>query len=93
MIDEIILKGDADKPIVTVQLTQSTSAEVRPKKTTPTMPTKKLTTQKTSEMVKEDKQETAGKNKSKTEEKAGQEELYQAIKILVASGKSIKAIE
>jgi hypothetical protein len=44
-------------------------------------------------MVKEDEKETAGENKSKTEEENGQEELYQAIKILVASGMSIKAIE
>jgi hypothetical protein len=44
-------------------------------------------------MVKEDEKETAGENKSKTKEETDQEELYQAIQSLVASGMSIKEIE
>jgi hypothetical protein len=46
-----------------------------------------------SEMGKEDEQETAGENKSKMVEEAGQEEFYEAIRSLVASGMSIKEIE
>jgi len=44
-------------------------------------------------MGKEDEQETAGENKSKMVEEAEQEELYQAIQSLVATGMSLKAIE
>ena len=46
-----------------------------------------------SEMRKEDEQEAVGENKSKTEEDIDQEELYQVIQGLVASGMPIKAIE
>jgi hypothetical protein len=46
-----------------------------------------------SEMGKEDEQEAAGKNKSKTVEEAEKEELYQAIQSMVASRMSIKSIE
>ena len=45
-----------------------------------------------SEMRKEDEQEAVGENKSKTEEDIDQEELYQVIQGLVASGMPIKAI-
>jgi hypothetical protein len=88
---------DADKAIMTVQLTQSTSTGVQPKITKPTMqttkPTRQTTKENDSEMGKEEKQETARKNKSKMEEETEQEELCQAIQSLVASGMSIKEIE
>jgi hypothetical protein len=97
MIDGTRPERDADKTIVTVQLTQSTSTGAQPKITKPTMQTTKPTTQTTkendSEMGKEDKQETAREKKSKTVEESEQEELCQAIQSLVASGMSIKAIE
>jgi hypothetical protein len=97
MIDGTRPERDADKTIVTVQLTQSTSTGAQPKITKPTMQTTKPTTQTTkendSEMGKEDEQETAREKKSKTVEESEQEELCQAIQSLVASGMSIKAIE
>jgi hypothetical protein len=82
---------------VTVQLPQSTFTGAQPKITKPTMQTTKPTPQTTkendSEMGKEDKKETSRENKSKSEEETEQEELYQAIQSLVASGMSIKAIK
>jgi hypothetical protein len=111
MIKGIRPKRDAEKTIMTVDLSQSTSTGAQPKITKPTMQKTKPTTQTTkpttqttkpttqtteenaSEMVKEDEKETAGENKSKMKEETDQEELYQAIQSLVASGMSIKEIE
>ncbi len=90
IIDGIRPKRNADNVIMTVQQTQSTLAGVQSKTTKPTMQTTKKND---SEMRKEDEQEAVGENKSKTEEDIDQEELYQVIQGLVASGMPIKAIE
>jgi hypothetical protein len=77
MTEGIRPKRDAEKTIMTVDLNQSTSNGARPKITKPTTQTTKPTTQTTkenaSEMGKEDEKETAGENKSKTEEETEQE--------------------
>jgi hypothetical protein len=90
MIDGLRPKRDANKPIMTVQVTKTTTAVVQPKTTKPTI---QKTKENGSEMGKEDEQETTGENKSKAEEEAEQEELYQAIQSMVASGMSIKEVE
>jgi hypothetical protein len=90
MIDGISSKRDADKVIMTVPVTQSTSAGVQLKTTKPTMQTIKKNE---SENGKENELETVGEIKSKIKEDADQEELCQAIKGLVASGMTIKAVE
>ena len=84
-------KIDVDRMVRPEQESQSlTSVEINSQQS---MSKSTIQTTKESEMGKEDEQETTKKNKSKTVEEAEQEELYQAIQSLVASGMSIKEIE
>ena len=91
IIDGVRPERNGDWPLRPEQESQSlTSVEINSQQA---MSKSTIQTTKESEMGKEDEQETTEKNKSKTVEEAEQEELYQAIQSLVASGMSIKEIE